>query len=501
MLKQTGQSQTNFHSELYLKIKDTHFLKRINRAISLGFANIILADRYSKTMGRPAKEPEMMLRILILKILLNRSDVGIMEEIEYNLAYRWFIGVNPDDELPEASLLTKFRKLRLYGKVMDDIITEVVRQCVSRGVIRVENGGIIDTTHILANTQKKVPERVMKHLAKKIFKAEEKTDYSIPDYKQIEDHVQAKAVMKEYLEGVIEQADTGKPKVAEAVREAREVLESPLFIEQKGIRSLVDKDARVGSKTRTEQFFGYKSEYMMTPEGIITAVAVENGAYYDGGHFADLMEKTERAGLKVTAVYGDKAYFKPEILGQLKEGKVSAYIPVSASVYKMDEKQFGYNKDSDEWVCRRGNRAARGKNRNYTQRGKKRTELRYVFEKEQCRHCPYREECIGKSKAISKVLCISTSAADYYEHAQWAKTEEFLEAYKTRARIESKNAEQKRFHGLGRCYGYGRDCVTLQSKLTALAVDMKQVATLLFPPAKAKSKGHLCQKTGKSKVM
>ncbi len=68
----------------------------------------------------------------------------------------------------------------------------------------------IDTTHIEANTIKKTPERLMKHLGKKIIKTyTEETGKTLEDmpeapaYKEIEDHKEAKAEMKEYLETVI----------------------------------------------------------------------------------------------------------------------------------------------------------------------------------------------------------------------------------------------------------------------------------------------------------
>lgn len=81
----------------------------------------------------------------------------------------WFIGINPDEELTDASLLAKFRTQRLKGTSIDDIIQEVVHQCIEKGIIK-SNGLSIDATHTTANTIKKVPERIMKHLAKKYLK-------------------------------------------------------------------------------------------------------------------------------------------------------------------------------------------------------------------------------------------------------------------------------------------------------------------------------------------
>jgi dihydroorotase len=81
---------------------------------------------------------------------------------------------------------------------------------------------VTDTTHIETNTMKKVPERIMKQLARKIFKAKGQQEYKIPVYTQIENHLEAKQVMKEYLEDLIEQSseEAASEKVLEAVKQA-----------------------------------------------------------------------------------------------------------------------------------------------------------------------------------------------------------------------------------------------------------------------------------------
>ena len=147
--------QLNFYSELYHKIPKNHILKLINSAISFEFVNKMLEGSYCKGFGRPAKEPEMMIRILMLQHLYNLSDERVISDTEVNLAYMWFIGINPDETLPHPSLLAKFRTMRLKDITVDNIMTEVIRQCVENEIIKADNGISIDTTHILANTTKK----------------------------------------------------------------------------------------------------------------------------------------------------------------------------------------------------------------------------------------------------------------------------------------------------------------------------------------------------------
>ena len=492
-----GGKQLSFYSGLYEKIPKNHLLKRIAGAVDFSFINEMLAEKYCADFGRPAKEPELMTKLLFLEQLYTLSDVRVIEESSYNLAHLWFLGLNPEDELPDPSLLAKFRTQRLEETELDDIMTEIVRQCVEKGIIKGE-GLSVDTTHSEANTTKKVPERLMKYLAKRIFKGleadtqgvPETVNTDIPDYKQIEDHKEAKKVMKEYLEEVIDRAaPLAGPETQSAIEEAQEILGDEKFIQQRGVRSLADKDARVGSKSKTSQFFGYKTEFAMTTdERIITAMSVHSGEYVDGKDFNALMDRTLESGMTVKEVYGDKAYFRKDILEKIEKMQAESYIPVSASVYKIDEELFAYNKDSDQWFCFMGNFTISKKRIHRKEPGKQDVD-RYVFDKEQCIDCPYRERCMGKSKTKARRLQVALTAPIFYEHSQRQKQPEFLEKYKKRSAHEWKNGELKRFHGMDRARGWGLRSMTFQAKLTAIAVNLKRIAAIAEENARKTAAG------------
>lgn len=491
MLKDKN-NQLSIYSILYNKVPENHTLKLIDKAIDLSFVTKLLEKSYNKYYGRPAKDPELMIKLLILQYLYNLSDERVIEESSLNLAYMWFLGINPDEKLPDPSLLAKFRVHRLKDVTLDEIIIEIVKQCVEKGIIK-DTGISIDATHTKANTFKATPERVIKHLANKIFKTYEREsgelpeniNQNIPNYKEIEDHKEAKQVMKIYLESEIEKIENIiKPeenlKTQKIIENAKHILKDPKFIEQRGVRSIVDQDARVGHKSKTDHFFGYKTEYIITTEQrIITAVTVENGAYVDGTEFDKLMGLTEKTGLNIEEVYGDKAYFRKPILDRIKEIEATAYIPVSATAYQIDEEKYSYNKDSDEWFCSEGNHTI-SKKHNIRKKGKQkgRETYKYYFDKEKCRNCSKRNECITGTN-IGKVLEVGLNAPEYYCYSQEQKTDEFKEKYKNRACQEGKNGEMKNHHGLDRARGYGKRSMSMQAKLTALAVNLKRIAIIL----------------------
>lgn len=480
--------QLSFHSSLYTKIPENHILKRVNSVVDFSFINELLRDKYCTSFGRPAKEPELMCKLLFLQHLYNLSDEKVIEEAQLNIAHLYFLGLNPEDSLPDKSLLSKFRTQRLEETTLDEIITEIVKQCVQKGII--ESTSIsIDATHIEANTIKKTPERLMKHLARKIIKTyEDETKETledlpeVPDYKEIADHKEAKQVMKEYLESVIEKVDNKTtPENLETrgmINKTMQVLEDPKFINQKGTRSLIDEDARVGRKSKHQSFYGYKTEFVMTTEErIITSVKTASGEYMDGSLVKEMLEQTKDTGIVIDELYADKAYFRKKVLVEVENINAKAYIPISSSAYRMDETLYSYNKDSDEWECSQGNVTVKKKYYKLKNKSGEREGYKYYFEMKQCRECPKHDECAKKS--ARKILQVGLNAGEFYEISQYQKSEEFKEKYKKRASIEGKNAELKRFHGLSRARGYGLVSVSKQSKIAAIAVNLKRIAAIL----------------------
>ena len=65
---------------------------------------------YSAT-GRPSIPPEQLLSALLLQVFYGvRSERQLMEHLDYNLLYRWFVGLSPDDAVWDATTFTKNRE-------------------------------------------------------------------------------------------------------------------------------------------------------------------------------------------------------------------------------------------------------------------------------------------------------------------------------------------------------------------------------------------------------
>jgi transposase len=79
--------------------------------------------------GRPSIPPEKLLRALLLQILyFLRSERQLMEQMNYNLLYRWFVGLNPDDEVWDVTVFTKNRERLLQGEIAQRLLEAVLQQ-------------------------------------------------------------------------------------------------------------------------------------------------------------------------------------------------------------------------------------------------------------------------------------------------------------------------------------------------------------------------------------
>ena len=93
-------------------------------------------ERLYATLGRPSIPPEKLLRALLLQILYSvRSERLLMEELDYSVLFRWFVGLSMDDPIWDATTFTKNRDRLLNGDVADAFFAEVLAAIRTRGLV------------------------------------------------------------------------------------------------------------------------------------------------------------------------------------------------------------------------------------------------------------------------------------------------------------------------------------------------------------------------------
>lgn len=97
-------------------------------------------DQLYAAGGRPSIAPEKLLRALVLQVLYSRrSERLLMEEMNYNLLFRWFVGLEMDDPVWDVTVFTKNRERLLAGAVAQKFFQAVVKQARAAGLLSDEH--------------------------------------------------------------------------------------------------------------------------------------------------------------------------------------------------------------------------------------------------------------------------------------------------------------------------------------------------------------------------
>ena len=97
-------------------------------------------DELYSRVGRPSIAPEKLLRALLLQVLYTiRSERLLMEQLDYNLLFRWFVGLEMDDPIWDATVFTKNRERLLGGEIARAFFERVVAQARERGLLSDEH--------------------------------------------------------------------------------------------------------------------------------------------------------------------------------------------------------------------------------------------------------------------------------------------------------------------------------------------------------------------------
>jgi len=98
-----------------------------------------LGRLYAAT-GRPSIAPERLLRALLLMILYSvRSERQLMEQLDYNLLFRWFVGLEMDDEVWDVTVFTKNRERLIAGEVSQQLLAAVLAEARAKELLSAEH--------------------------------------------------------------------------------------------------------------------------------------------------------------------------------------------------------------------------------------------------------------------------------------------------------------------------------------------------------------------------
>lgn len=464
-----------------LVIPKENMLRKINELIDFSFVYEELKNKYCLDNGRNAISPIRMFKYLLLKSIFNLSDIDIVERSRYDMSFKYFLDMAPEEAVIEPSSLTKFRRLRLKDlNLLDLLINKTVSIAIEKEIIK-SKSIIVDSTHTSARYNQKSPREILqehsKRLRKSIYEINPNIKETLPT-KNICNDLESEIKYCKDLISVIKSDEiiSSYPKVREKLNVLDEIVDDDLY----HLNLSADADAKIGHKTADTSFFGYKTHLAMTEERIITAATITTGEKNDGKELKNLFEKSKRAGIEVDTIIGDSAYSEKGNIEITQENDIKLVAKLNPSVtqgYRKKEDEFEFNKDAGMYVCKEGHMAIRK-----ARQGKKNVSTNqtdtYYFDIEKCKVCPRKEGCY-KENAKSKSYSVTIKSDIHKSQIAFQESDYFKIKSKERYKIEAKNSELKHRHGYDIASSSGLFAMEMQGALAIFTVNLKRILKIL----------------------
>ena len=358
-----------------------HFLRVIEEHFDWNFIYDEVEKLYSK-IGRKSIDPVVLVKIHILKFLFHEDSLRrTYENLKYNNLYRWFIGYNLCEDVPDHSTYSqnykrKFCKLEhdLLQTVFDKVIELLINwNCLDMTAV------YIDSTHTKAYANKKKNHKEMVKIEAKKYQ------------KELDLEITLKGLQEEYLtdEEYLEE-------VQRIIKCNEEVDTEEVIGEKEIIVSDVDKDAGMLYKSDKEKMFGYNTSVICENNNYILTVDTNGSNVHDSVSFYDSFENLLKHFdiSQIKYFVGDAAYLTPHICKTIIDLEMIPAFPYTRKGYRKDyikKYEFTYDEYNDIYIC------PNEKDLIPTGRIDKNGYIVYKADEHDCSNCPFKEQCT-KSK-------------------------------------------------------------------------------------------------------
>jgi transposase len=503
MLKPKSPQESFFGSYLYDRIVPIdHLLRKINQVVDFTFADQIFADRYNEDIGRPAEDPQFMLRLCLLQYLYGDSDRQVVENARLNLAYKYFLSLAVDAEVPDYTTISYFRVQRLGEEKFRQVLEQIVRQCIEKRLVTGKRQ-IIDSTPVIANITpssltglvRKCRENVLKtiekqdtRIAKKLGLKELENDELVRFASSPEGLRKEVEAAGKLLDHVTQELKRKRIKPTEELKKDLGLLEKAVMDREEGAKdklvSPVDPDARTGKKASIK-WAGYKAHLVMEEEtGIITGVETTPANTTDGSQLQPMIKEQEQAlSIKPRELTADKAYAWGDNLESLADHRIIANIALAKSANRRNKDYFSvedflYDPDNVELMCPAGYVSTNCYSVVLSGDEHDKPGYAFRFRPTWCNVCRLKSKCV-KNRAGRRIH-ISYFEPYYRQAKRRLDTEEGKRAYRNRYRIEQKVADLARYCGLRRCRYRCLDRAGIHTLLATIVCNIKRMTKLLW---------------------
>ena len=458
MTKRLNKQFSNEFINIEEMIPKNHFLRVIDKYFEWNFIYDEVEKLYS-TVGRKSVDPVVLIKIHILKFLFNEDSLRkTYDNLQYNVLYRWFIGYELNEKVPDHSTYSqnykrKFCKLEkdLLQTVFDKVIDLLINyDCLDMTAV------YIDSTHTKAYANKKKNHKEIVKVEAKRYQKELDLEIALKGLHE-EDLTE-----EEYLE-----------EVNKIIKCNEEVDTEEVIGEKEIIVSDIDKDAGMLYKSDKEKMFGYNSSVICDNNNYILTVDTNGSNVHDSvsfyQSFDNLIEHFDIADINYFV--GDAAYLTSHISKTIIDLGMIPCMPYTRKGYKkgyFKKFEFIYDEYNDIYIC------PNEKDLISTGSINKDGYIIYKANSKDCINCPFKEKCTkGKYKQILRHIWeeYKEMVNDYRHH------EDVKEIYKQRPQhIERVFADGKTKYGLRKTYFRTKERVHRELTLLYACMNLKKFA-------------------------
>ena len=294
-------------------VPQDHLLRLIDQAIDWSFIYDLVIDKYSADNGRPSMDPVMLIKIPFIQYLYGiRSMRQTVKEIEVNVAYRWFLGLEMMDKVPHFSTFGKnytrrFRDTDLF----EQIFSRILQECYKYRLID-PSEVFVDATHVKARANsKKMRKRIADEEAL-FFEAQLKKE--INEYRE----AHGKKPLKEKKEDPKDPPSCGGSSDGKEEKTVKE--------------STTDPESGWFRKGEHKNVFAYSVQTACDKNGWILGYSVNPGNQHDSRTFKSLYDKIKDIGIQT--LVADAGYKTPAIAKLLLDDGITPLLPYKRPMTK-----------------------------------------------------------------------------------------------------------------------------------------------------------------------
>ena len=450
MMGQLQQDQNALFYEFSLeeRVPQEHLLRQIDGFLDFDAIRQHLKGYYSHT-GRPSVDPELMVRMLLIGYCYGiRSERRLCEEVNLNLAYRWFCRMGLEDAVPDHSTFSKNRLGRFRdADLLRCVFDTVVKRCVEKGYVGGE-GFAIDASLVRADASRQARE-----------------------------------------DGPVDWSPSGTE--SRAVREYLELLdeEAGLRRKQKCV-SLTDPMAQWSAAKDLPNFY-YSTNYLIDVDNniIMDVEASPSHRTLEVATTRTMIDRVESLHeIKPNRLLGDTAYGAAENLGYLVDEKqIEPHIPIWDKRARQDGtftvNDFQWDAEVEEYRCP-GEKTLKRRRRQFKKPRSGITKAKTIIYRASvadCKHCPLKERCCPNTANRKIARSIYEDARDK-ARAIYDSNEYIYTSVRQRKKVEMMFAHMKRHLGFNRLRLRGLKSANDEFLLVATVQNLRRLAKLRAQP-------------------